>query len=129
MKNTPRSLGDGDDGSNGVSATHVHYEDNALLINGGIFSMTRVIQIRKARSCREDACDGAAAGASEMEQLKHETIISGQGVYPVIKAASFMARANSRSAKGLVAKNDTAAASALERTGAATSMTREPTMC
>jgi hypothetical protein len=52
-----------------------------------------------------------------------------EGAHPVIKAASFIARANSRSAKGLVAKMDTDEASDFERTGAEASMIREPTIC
>ena len=50
-------------------------------------------------------------------------------MYRVMNAASFMAQANSRSAKGLVTTKDTDAASDFERTGAETSMTSDPTMC
>ncbi len=63
VDDTPGGLCDGDHGGNGVPAAHVDDKNICLLIDRGILSVTRVVEISKARSCWKDACNRAADGA------------------------------------------------------------------
>ncbi len=65
VNDTPGGLRDGDHGGNGVPATQVDDKNICLLIYSGILSVTRVVEIGKARSCRKDTCDGATDGTDK----------------------------------------------------------------